>query len=165
MCCTRYDRRTGPSHGLTAPSSLVQREWLVSYVEDASVLLRAFCTITQDGCLRIVNWAAHALVLDPWPATTWHIPIAWLVPTGNVGYTPLDNLHCAIGVRSLLTGKLGVPAFHKSIGMLPDLQCVRGLHPVWLPLSRGWLHNLHNLGIRGREFITYWLLADDKRAA
>ena len=93
MCCTRYDRRTGPSHGLTAPSSLVQREWLVSYVEDASVLLRAFCTITQDGCLRIVNWAAHALVLDPWPATTWHIPIAWLVPTGNVGYTPLDNLH------------------------------------------------------------------------
>ena len=30
---TRYDRRTGPSHGLTAPSSLVQRDilaWLVS---------------------------------------------------------------------------------------------------------------------------------------
>ena len=26
------------------------------------------------------------------------------------------------------------------------------------PGSRGWLHNL---GIRGREFITYWLLADD----
>ena len=46
--------------------------------------------------------------------------------------------------------------------MLPDLQCVRGLHPVWLPLSRGWLHNL---GIRGREFITYWLLADDRPTA
>ena len=110
---TRYDRRTGPSHGLTAPSSLVQRD---IYVEDASVLLRAFCTITQDGCLRIVNWAAHALVLDPWPATTWHIPIAWLVPTGNVGYTPLDNLHCAIGVRSLLTVRWQLPHLcHESI--------------------------------------------------
>ena len=42
----------------------------------------------STGLRMLLYWT-----LGPHPSTTWHIPIAWLVPTGNVGYTPLDNLH------------------------------------------------------------------------
>ena len=60
----------------------------------------------STGLRMLLYWT-----LGPHPSTTWHIPIAWLVPTGNVGYTPLDNLHCAIGVRSLLLVLLFVGSY------------------------------------------------------